>query len=64
MSWTTENIITIAGELSWGPSSSQEGQRKGPGKSPPGDRAVGIRLGQGFPSLKDHFERERKGLVL
>lgn len=41
MSWTTENIVTIAGELSWGPSSSQEGQRKRSGKSPPEDRAMG-----------------------
>lgn len=52
MDQKTLDIAIIAGELSWGPSSSQEGERKHQGENPPWEQGHG----QGFPSLKGGFK--------
>lgn len=54
MDQKTLDITIIAGELSWGPSSSQEGERKHQAENLPWEQG----RGQGFPSLKGGFEWE------
>lgn len=52
MDQKTLDITVIAGELSWGPSSSQEDERKRQAGNPLWEQG----RGQGFPALKGGFK--------